>query len=162
MELPSAPCYVRLSVIMTMDLVGVTWCFHPAVLSDRHVRLPLDNFPPARQELVGKHLQLLAGVDQLHLRYIHTTTPFSSKRQRAFCRLLLPIHNIGYVKSIPSTENHKNGYWWRRRVVWVAASAFLKKDTLRPAYHLLYLYLYNPRNDSYILIITDYMLLLMF
>ena len=42
----------------------------------------------------------------------------------------------GYVKSIPSTEHHKNGYWWRRRCVWVAASVFLKK--IRCALHTIY------------------------
>ena len=51
MELPSALCYVWLSVIMTMDLVGVTWWIHPAVLSDGHVWSPWDKCPPARQEL---------------------------------------------------------------------------------------------------------------
>ena len=58
------------------------------------------------------------------------------KQRQTLCRLLLPIHNIGYVKSIPSTEHHKNGYWWRRRGVWVAASAFLKK--IRCALHTIY------------------------
>ena len=36
---------------MTIDLVGVTYCIHPAVLSNRHIWLPWDNCPPARQEL---------------------------------------------------------------------------------------------------------------
>ena len=44
-------CYVWLSVIMTMDLVGVTYCIHPAVLSNRLVWLPWENCPPrARRE----------------------------------------------------------------------------------------------------------------
>ena len=42
----------------------------------------------------------------------------------------------GYVKSIPSTKHHKNGYWWRRRGVWVAASVFLKM--IRCALHIIY------------------------
>ena len=66
-------CYVWLSVIIMMDLVGVTYCIHPAVLSDRHVWLPWGNCPPVRQELAGKALRLLAGVDRLHLGYIHYT-----------------------------------------------------------------------------------------
>ena len=45
----------------------------------------------------------------------------------------------GYVKSIPSTEHHKIGYWWRHRGVWVVASVFLK--TIRcalPIYTTIY------------------------
>ena len=47
----------------------------------------------------------------------------------------------GYVKSIPSTEHHKNGYWWRRRCVWVAASVFLKK--IRCALQTIYSFFMN-------------------
>ena len=54
----------------------------------------------------------------------------------ALCRLLLPIHNIGYGNGIPSNEHHKNGYWWRRRGVWVAASVLLKR--IRSALHTIY------------------------
>ena len=81
-------CYVWLSVIMTMDLVGVTYCIHPAVLSNRLVWLPWDNCPPVRQELAGKALRLLAGggpiTFRLHSLYIQqllvpTWTTFSPR-----------------------------------------------------------------------------------
>ena len=60
------------------------------------------------------------------------------------------------MKSIPSTEHHKNGYWWRRRGVWVAASAFLKKDTLRPAYHLYVVYIIKYKLIFYIIYSRDF------
>ena len=84
MELPSAPCYVWLSAIK-MDSVGVTYCIHPAVLSNRLVWLPWDNCPPVRQELAGKALRLLAGggpiTFRLHTLYIQQKEISKSQQQ---------------------------------------------------------------------------------